>query len=414
MTLLQLGALRFSGLFVDFGSLPVDSTLIGATFDAVDTVQKWMFDGTAWVEFPQAVGEDNLGANVGAGTGLVFRDKTGVTLNFKSLIGGTNITVTNNLDDITISSTGTSPLTQKGDIYGFSTADDRIPVGTDGQVLSANSVIGVGVEWIDNFISPLSVQGDIMIFSGGNDIRLFVGTEGQVLTSISGLPNWQTPSAGSEISQGDSSVTVSDLGTGEIQIVADSIPIVDFNNGIGIVAQKNLDMNANFILDVAELTLSNISATLDINGGNIVNAGDMTFLDADSVLTMAGQDTLLTMKGDDFQLFMETGFNPLIFMANFGSMQSIDYLGFAAGQFIDATNFGLDYLAGNGDGHYFAVDGTYEMLIYGGTVEIGNTLAHLGPSAGFFGHAAVSQQVVANGAAVAEVITALKNLGLFV
>ena len=47
-------------------------------------------------------GETNLGANVGAGTGLVFRDKTGVTLNFKSLLQGTNMTITNNANDITI------------------------------------------------------------------------------------------------------------------------------------------------------------------------------------------------------------------------------------------------------------------------------------------------------------------------
>ena len=47
-------------------------------------------------------GEVNLGANVGSGVGLVFRDKTGVTLNFKRLIQGANITLTNGADDITI------------------------------------------------------------------------------------------------------------------------------------------------------------------------------------------------------------------------------------------------------------------------------------------------------------------------
>lgn len=41
----------------------------------------------------------------------------------------------------------TSPLTTKGDVWGFDTADARIPVGTDGQVLTADSVAGVGVSW---------------------------------------------------------------------------------------------------------------------------------------------------------------------------------------------------------------------------------------------------------------------------
>lgn len=42
------------------------------------------------------------GANVGSGTGLIFRDKTSNTLNLKTLIAGSNITITNNANDITI------------------------------------------------------------------------------------------------------------------------------------------------------------------------------------------------------------------------------------------------------------------------------------------------------------------------
>jgi len=48
-----------------------------------------------------------FGANVGSGAGLVFRDKTGTTLNFKSLIAGNDIVVTNNADDITIDTDAT-------------------------------------------------------------------------------------------------------------------------------------------------------------------------------------------------------------------------------------------------------------------------------------------------------------------
>ena len=43
------------------------------------------------------------GANIGAGTGLVFKNKTGVTLNFRSLIADTHTTITTNTDDITFS-----------------------------------------------------------------------------------------------------------------------------------------------------------------------------------------------------------------------------------------------------------------------------------------------------------------------
>ena len=49
-------------------------------------------------------GEPNLAANVGTGVG-VWKDKVGETLNFKSLIAGTNITIVPGANEITINST---------------------------------------------------------------------------------------------------------------------------------------------------------------------------------------------------------------------------------------------------------------------------------------------------------------------
>lgn len=40
-----------------------------------------------------------------------------------------------------------SPLTTKGDIFGFSTVNARIPVGSNNQVLTADSVEALGVKW---------------------------------------------------------------------------------------------------------------------------------------------------------------------------------------------------------------------------------------------------------------------------
>ena len=45
---------------------------------------------------------------------------------------------------------GSSPLTTKGDIFTYDTGDQRLPVGTDGQILSANSATATGLEWIAN------------------------------------------------------------------------------------------------------------------------------------------------------------------------------------------------------------------------------------------------------------------------
>lgn len=78
--------------------------------------------GTSWVsttptaiidtdpiEFAQfSLAEQTTAANVGTGAGQFFRDKTGNTINLKTLAAGSHITVTNNPNDITISTDATS------------------------------------------------------------------------------------------------------------------------------------------------------------------------------------------------------------------------------------------------------------------------------------------------------------------
>jgi hypothetical protein len=48
----------------------------------------------------------------------------------------------------------TSPLTTKGDLYGYSTSDARIPIGADNTVLTADSNESLGLKWA----APASVS----------------------------------------------------------------------------------------------------------------------------------------------------------------------------------------------------------------------------------------------------------------
>lgn len=95
---------------------------------------------------------------------------------------------------------GSSPTTTKGDmIVHDSSADQRLPVGTNGQVLVADSTQALGVKWAPAPAgSPLTTKGDLYVYDTAND-RLPVGTDGQILTADSTQTTgmkWATPASG--------------------------------------------------------------------------------------------------------------------------------------------------------------------------------------------------------------------------
>lgn len=91
-------------------------------------------------------------------------------------------------------------LTTKGDLYTYTgTALQKLGVGGNGQVLTANSSSTGGIYWASSGGLPITTLGDLVIGnSGGSGVRLPVGTNGQVLTADSTQTNgvaWEAPFA---------------------------------------------------------------------------------------------------------------------------------------------------------------------------------------------------------------------------
>lgn len=90
----------------------------------------------------------------------------------------------------------------KGDLIAATAADtvSRLAVGTNGQVLTADSTASTGIKWAtptSGMTNPMTTTGDtIYSSSGSTPARLAIGTTGQVLTVSGGVPTWATPSAG--------------------------------------------------------------------------------------------------------------------------------------------------------------------------------------------------------------------------
>lgn len=76
-----------------------------------------------------------------------------------------------------------SPLTTKGDLYGFSTDNDRVPVGADGLVLTADASSPTGVAWSAGTPGPAGDSAYQTWLDAGN-----VGTEAAFLASLEGPP----------------------------------------------------------------------------------------------------------------------------------------------------------------------------------------------------------------------------------
>ncbi|MCB0378281.1 MAG: tail fiber domain-containing protein, partial [Bdellovibrionales bacterium] len=136
------------------------------------TTKMEVHENGGWVDMVNANGEANAAANVGSGTGTLYRDKTSSTLNFKSLAAGsTKLSITNNADDVTLDVNQSN--IDHGSITGLGDDDHAQYALLSGRT-GGQSLIG-GDAASDNLIlesTSNATKGDVILQPNGGQVGI--------------------------------------------------------------------------------------------------------------------------------------------------------------------------------------------------------------------------------------------------
>jgi len=249
-----------------------------------------------------------------------------------------------------------NPSTTLGDIeYRSSTANTntRLGIGTSGQALTV--VAGVP-SWAASPTSVLTTTGDVLYASAANTLaRLGIGSTGNVLTVSGGVPSWAAPA---------SSLAVAQIATGSLSSTQVSITGLSSYNYLVISFY-------NFGLDSGSTTSSGYSLTINSDSGSNYNVQGWGFRRTNTfnnslANTDKGQSNTYIDLSCGAGDFSATGNNGQIFIV----LENCKASGFTSGS---VQSFGSWYDSGTLRGQYGSSQFLHKSAAAVSSIELSRT-----------------------------------------
>ncbi len=231
-----------------------------------------------------------------------------------------------------VPATFTSPLTTKGDLYTYSSADARLAVGANGRILTASSGATTGNAWgqgplttdgdlmlgatagtptrlavgatagmyprsngttLAYSLGPLTTTGDLLVgATGAEPTRLPIGSNATVLTSNGSTASWAAPAAPSLTSSNNTISSAVNVSNGTW---TDACSLSLTAGTWLIIAQLDWDKNGQGSSVVMGGRIQNTTDTATLSCGEYksdANASDKTLMTMSAIVTLASTKTI--------------------------------------------------------------------------------------------------------------------------